>query len=153
MASKIVIKMKKIYLLLFLLISNIIVSQNTDYYALEKDSEKHLKIIRNILFDGGGKTINNSGDIIFNIEKQRFRCVKSVHKIDTCLYGTSNSIKTISISQLIKDEHAEHVEKTKDYDPKFPFPFKHYNTKVFVFEKVSLKKIIKYEVDWIYSIN
>lgn len=152
MESKIVTKMRKIFIIIFLLTSNIILSQNKNYYTLEKNGIKYPKIIRYILLDKGEKVIIDSKYTIFNIDSHRFKYIKTIHEIDTCSYLALNNIKTISTYQLIEDEYKEHIKRTKGYGL-YPFPLNHYNSKVFIIEKTSSKKIIKYEVDWISSIK
>lgn len=144
--------MKKI-LFFALLISNFILAQETNYYSLEKNGEKYPKIVRYILLNRGEKIIHNSNTLFFNIDKQRFKHINNTHITDTCSTSTLNKIKTVSINELIKDEYAEHLKRSKENGKKIPFPFNHYNSTVFIIEKLSPEKIIKYEVDWIYSIE
>lgn len=144
--------MKKIFLLI-ILVSNLIFSQNKNYYTIEKQGKKYPKIIRYVLLNEGEKIVYDSNTLFFNIEKQRFRYNKNNNKSDTCSYSTLKTIKTITISQLIKDEYNEHLKRTKENGKKIPLPFNHYNSKVFIIEKQSSKNIIKYEVDWIFSIE
>lgn len=144
--------MKKI-LFLTLLISNFVLAQKNDYYSLEKNGKKYPKIIRYILLNEGEKIIHNSNTFFFNIDKQRFKYIKNIHKTDTCSYSTLKKIKTITTSQLIKDEYTEHLKLSKENGKKIPVSFNHYNSRVFIIEKLSPEKIIKYEVDWIFSIQ
>lgn len=144
--------MKKI-LFLTLILSNLVLAQESNYYSLKKNGKKHPKIIRYILLNEGEKIIDDSNTLFFNIDKQRFKYTKNNHKTDTCSSSALKKIKTISTGQLIKDEYAEHVKKSKENGLKIPFPFNHYNSRVFIIEKLSPEKIIKYEVEWIFSIE
>ncbi|CAD0006232.1 MULTISPECIES: BTB/POZ domain-containing protein [Flavobacterium] len=144
--------MRKI-LLLMIMVSNFVFSQNKDYYTLEKKGNKYPKIVRYVFLNNGDKIIQDRNIIFFNIKNQRFKYIKNYHKTDTCSFSSLKKIKIITIDQLIKDEYKEHLKRTKENNLKIPAPLNHYNSKVFIIEKVSSEKIIKYEVEWIYSID
>lgn len=135
------------------MLSNLVLAQESNYYSLEKNEKKYPKIIRYILLNEGKKIIYDSNTLFFNIDKQRFKHIKNIHKTDTCNYSELKKIKTITTSELIKDEYREHLKRSKENDKKISFPFNHYNSRVFIIEKLSPEKIIKYEVDWVYSIE
>ena len=72
------------------------------------------------------------------------------------LIGITAVVALISISlgmqNAIKDEFEEHLDKTKKENINMPPPLNHYNSRVFIIEKIPEEKFIKYEVNWIYSI-
>ena len=144
--------MKKI-LFLALLTSNFVLAQETYCYSLEKNGEKYPKIVRYILLNEGEKIMYDDNTFFFNIDKQKFKHIKNIHKTDTCSYSTLKKIKTVTTSQLIKDEYTEHLKRSKENGEKIPVPFNHYNSRVFIIEKLSPEKFIKYEVDWIFSVG
>ena len=78
--------------------------------------------------------------------------MRTRHKIDTCSILKLKRIKIVTINQLIKDEFEEHLDKTKKENINMPPPLNHYNSRVFIIEKIPEEKFIKYEVNWIYSI-
>jgi len=152
MDRQIVNKIKKTLIVATIFISNFIVAQNKHYYSLEKGGKEYPKIIRFIELNDGDKINIDSENIVFNIGNQRFKYFKKNHKIDTCYNSFLRNIKTVTVAQLIKDEYKEHLDKTKKEDIKMPPPLNHYNSRVFIIEKINSKKIVKYEVEWIYSI-
>jgi len=78
--------------------------------------------------------------------------MRTRHKIDTCSILKLKRIKIVTINQLIKDEFEEHLDKTKKENINMPPPLNHYNSRVFIIEKIPEEKFIKHEVNWIYSI-
>ncbi len=152
MDPQIVAKIKRVSVVAIILISNFVVAQNKHYYSLEKGGKKYPKIIRFLELNDGEKIDIDSENLGFNIGNQRFKHFKGKHKLDTCSNSFLKNFKTITISQLIKDEYIEHLDKTKKEGIKMPPPLNHYNSRVFIIEKISSKKIIKYEVEWIFSI-
>ena len=152
MDHQIVIKMKAFSLILIVFISNSILAQNKNLYSLEKNGKLYPKIIRYIMLNKGEKNIHDSNTIFFNIDRQRFKHIKTKHKIDTCSNLVLKKIKIVTTNQLVKDEYEEHLDKTKLEGINMPPPLDHYNSKVFIIEGIVNKKFVKYEVDWIYSI-
>ncbi len=144
--------MKIFSLIIIVFISNFISAQNENYYSLEKNGSEYQKIIRYIMLNNGDKIIHNTNTILFNIERQRFKYIKTKHKIDTCSNLSQIRNKIITTNQLIKDEYEEHIDKTKKEGIKMPPPLSHYNSKVFIIEEIMYGKFIKYEVEWIYFI-
>ncbi|MET2986450.1 hypothetical protein [Aureibaculum conchae] len=144
--------MKRVFAITLVLISNFAFAQNKHYYSLEKGGKEYPKIIRFVELGGGEKFLDDSKNIVFNIDNQRFKYFDKKHKIDTCSNFSLQKHKIITIKQLIKDEYEEHLNKTKKEGIKMPPPLNHYNSRVFVIEKINEEKYIKYEVEWIYSI-
>lgn len=149
-----VIKMRKTLLILLLLACANLTSQtkNKDYYILSKGGEKYLKPVKYILLKNKKNKKINSDQIIFFVEGQRFRHNIKIDEIDTCSASILDSIKIRSIKQLFSDEYEEHMSKLKIENYYFPPSPNHYNLKLFLIEKVSPKQVIKYEVDWIYTL-
>jgi hypothetical protein len=133
-------------------LSNFLLAQTKKYYSLEKNGKEYPKIIRYVMLNNGEKIFHDSISIFFNIDKQRFKFMRTRHKIDTCSILKLKRIKIVTINQLIKDEFEEHLDKTKKENINMPPPLNHYNSRVFIIEKIPEEKFIKYEVNWIYSI-
>lgn len=152
MDLKTAIDIKKIFLLI-IFFTNFIFSQTKNYYTLEKYGKKYPKIVRYISINKGEKVIQDSNIVIFNIDNQIFKYNKNIYKTDTCSNSQIKKIKAITVSQLIKDEYNEHLNRTKENGRKIPVPFNHYNSRVFIIERQSPEKNIIYEVDWIFSIK
>lgn len=152
MDHQIVIRMKIASFIAILFLSNFLLAQTKKYYSLEKNGKEYPKIIRYVMLNNGEKIFHDSISIFFNIDKQRFKFMRTRHKIDTCSILKLKRIKIVTINQLIKDEFEEHLDKTKKENINMPPPLNHYNSRVFIIEKILEEKFIKYEVNWIYSI-
>jgi len=151
-----VINIKKVILFSFLLLAfNTLISQtrDKDYYTLVKNGEKYLKPNRYIMSNDKKNISSNSEEIIFYINKQKFKYDRKKNEIDTCSVFVLDNIKISNIKQLFNDEYEEHRSKLKLEELNFPPPPNHYNLKIFIIEKISSKQVVKYEVDWIYTIE
>ncbi len=150
---------RKIVLFCLILSCNIITSQTKgdNYYSLVKNGREYLKPVKYVLFnkEKDKKHISNDSDgLIFYVSKQQFRYSNLMHNIDTCSISVLEKIKISTVKQLFDDEYVEHKSKLKLEELKwFPPPLNHYNLKIFIIEKTTSNQIIKYEVDWIFSIE
>ena len=152
MELKTATKMRRLFLLI-IFFSHFIFSQSKKYYTLEKQTKKYPKIVRYISLNKGEKIIHDSNTIIFYIDYQTFKHNKNIQRIDTCSSSKIKKIKTVTVSQLRKDEFNEHLNLSKENGRKIPLSLSHYNSTVFIIEKLSSEKNIIYEVDWIYQIR
>ncbi len=153
-----VINIKKVILFSLLLACNTLISQtrDKDYYTLVKNGRKYLKPVNYIMPNNkNDKKIisSNSEEIIFYIDKQKFKYDRKKNEIDTCSIFVLDNIKMSNIKQLFNDEYEEHRSKLKLEELDFPPPPDHYNLKIFIIEKTPSKQVVKYEVDWIYTIE
>ena len=153
-----VINIKRIILFSLLLVCSTLTSQtrDKDYYTLVKNGRKYLKPVKYIMLnDKNDKKIisSNSENIIFYINSQRFKYDRIKNEIDTCSIGVLDNIKISSVKQLFNDEYEEHKSKLIFEELNFPPPPNHYNLKIIIIEKTSSKLVVKYEVDWIYTIE
>lgn len=115
---------------------------------------KILETVRYVLMDKGEKKIpkDNSTEFSFTIESEIFRHIPNEHSIDTVRISEIDIDKIRNIEQLKEDEFKEHKKRTAQEGLHMPPPFKHYNLKVYILEKLCADKIIKYEVEWIFAI-
>ena len=153
-----VINIKKIILFSLLILCSTLTSQtrDKDYYTLVKNGRKYLKPVKYIMIndENDEKIISsNSEDIIFYIDKQKFKYDRKKNEIDTCSIFVIDNIEISSIKQLFNDEYEEHKSKLILEELNFPPPPNHYNLKIFIIEKTPSKQVVKYEVDWIYTIE
>lgn len=139
------------FFFIFLVVSGY--CQKKNYYTLEKNGKLYPKIIRFIELKKSDSIIDKNDTILFNIGKQQFVHFRKNHIVDTCNITVLKKIKLVSINQLLKDEYNEHLDKTKRENIKIPLPLKHYNSKVYIIRTITNNKVIKYEVEWPYSIN
>lgn len=149
-----VIKMRKRILIFLLMVCTNLTSQtrDKDYYALSKEGEKYLKPVKYILLKNNKNKKIYSNQIVFFVEGQRFSHDINIDEVDTCSISILDNIKVSSIKQLFSDEYEEHKSKLEHENHYFPPPPNHYNLKLLLIERISPKQIIKYEVDWIYTI-
>ena|SRR6218665_922491 len=152
---------KNITILLFLLVNFVIgQTKQSDYYTFSKEGEKHLKPLKYVLYSPKEhtKTIKD-GKIYFKIKSERFVFDKTKHKSETCALSHLNKIKLENSAKLRENEvsyYKTEIKKTAVYKKSgfvAPFPVTdiHPYFKVYVIEKIGNNKLIKYEVDWVYS--
>lgn len=155
--------MKNYIYIFFLIISTFINAQTkeSDYFRFYKDGEKYLKLIKYVYFDStssNNQKIRSEQKIYFYIDGERFSHKKN-HKTDTCSIAFLQKIKISKPSSLQQDTYYYFKKKKKEQEKiinnKFHllFPvtgFQNY-VKVYILEKTKNKKLLKYEVDWEYS--
>lgn len=137
-------------------------TKESDYFRFYKDGEKYLKLVKYVYFDStasNNQKINGEQKIHFYIDGQRFLHKKN-HKIDTCSIAFLQKIKLSKSSSLNQDTYEYFKNKKTEQEKKMNkqihllFPvggFENY-VKVYVLEKVKKDKLLKYEVDWEYSV-
>ncbi|MWB95572.1 hypothetical protein GON26_14480 [Flavobacterium sp. GA093] len=133
-----------------------------DFNNFYSGNNKH-KPIKYVLFeiekDNESEKKNNGGKIYFYVKSERFVFDMKKHKKDTCSIDILKTIKLENSRNLQNDEYEyfrkkvdEFEKKTKQKIPKaLPISQEHLYFKVYVIEKISSGKIVKYEVDWEYS--
>lgn len=135
--------------------------RESDYFTFYKGGEKYLKLVKYVYFNSNvinEKKINDELEINFYIDGQRFTH-RNNHKIDTCSISFLKKIKLIKPSTLqqVTYEYFKEkmIEQEKIGNNKFHllFPIRGFQNyvKVYVLEKINNDKLLKYEVDWEYS--
>lgn len=133
-------------------------TKESDYFRFFKDGEKYLKLIKYVYFDS---TISHNQKtrieqkIYFYIDDESFSHKKN-HQIDTCSITFLKKIKLSKPSGLQQDTYEYFKSKKKEQEKimnnrfQILFPVKSFQNyvKVYVLEKNSSNKLIKYEVDW-----
>lgn len=136
-------------------------TKESDFFRFYKDGEKYLKLVKYVYFDSTAsenQKILSEQKICFYIDGQRFLYKKN-HKIDSCSVTLLQKIKLSKPSRLNQDTYEYFTKKKKDQEKKINneihllFPVKGFENyvKVYVLEKIKNDKLIKYEVDWEYS--
>lgn len=156
--------MKNIIYILLLFISYIAVSAQTkksDYYVLYKGGEKYLKPVKYILFDSlannAGKKKDNQ-KVYFHIAGESFVYEKN-NKVDTCSSNFLQKNKLENPADLKKNAYKYFKNKKNEVERKSnnklhilnpPIDFYPY-FKIYILERTKNNKLLKYEVDWVYS--
>lgn len=154
--------MKTNITILFFLLVNFISGQTkeSDYYTFSKGGDKHLKPLKYVLFNPKENTkTQKDGKIYFKIKSERFVFENGKNKTDICPVSFLKTIKLENCAKLREDEvlfYKNEIKKTDIYKKSgfsapFPVTSIHPYFKVYVVEKISNGKLIKYEVDWEYS--
>lgn len=155
--------MKNYIYIWFLLVTTFVNAQKkgSDYFTLYKGGEKYLKLVKYVYFDSNvinEKKTNDELKIYFFIDGQRF-VHRNNHKIDTCSVSFLKKIKLSKPSTLQQDTYEyfkeKKIEQEKIRNNKFHllFPIRGFQdyVKVYILEKINNDKLLKYEVDWEYS--
>ena len=155
--------MKTIIYILFLAASLFTNAQKKekDYNIFYRGGDPNLKPIKYVLFDStisySKKKIDNN-QLNFHIDGESF-----IHKknqtIDTCSIDFLQKVKLENPADLQKEEYNYFKKKKKEFENSghikipnsLPISSTHLYFKVFILEKVKGNKVLKYEVDWIYS--
>lgn len=149
--------MKKLFLITtFFFITSTVLGQqkNNDQYQLYKGGKKYPKLQRYVLLNKGDKKDKDPiSNISFIIEGEIFKYIANNHNRDTISVSKLHDINFSTIKELKIAEYQEHKKRTKEAGIKIPPPLNHYNIKVYILEKICGEKAIKYEVDWIYTIQ
>ena len=156
--------MKKFICLLLCLVINFINAQtkSSDYFSLYKGGEKYLKPVKYILFeiqkDNETERKEDESKIYFYIKRQRFVFDLKKHKKDTCSTAILKKLKLENAGNLqneacefFKKKKGE-VEKQKKVTLAYPSAGCQSYFKVYILEKINNNELIKYEVEWEYSV-
>lgn len=153
----------KSYIFILFVSSTLINAQTKkgDYFSFYKGGEKYLKPVRYILFDSLRPNTEKKTDkekIYFHIMGQSF-----IHQQDYTADNFSiiflQKIKLDNPADLQRNAYKYFKKKKQEIEKKgnnkFPilYPTTDFSPyfKVYILEKTNKNRLIKYEVDWIYS--
>ena len=155
--------MKNIIYILLLIISIVANAQTkeSDYFRFYKGGEKYLKPIKYVFFDSSASDTERKKDkqnIYFHIKGESF-VHKKIHKVDTCSINVLQKIKLDNPANLQQNAYnyfkkkKEEVERKSNNKINVLPPITGFYTyfKVYVLEKTTNNKLLKYEVDWEHS--
>lgn len=145
------------------MVSTIVNAQikESDYYSFYKGGEKYLKPVKYVLFDSVSSTAEKIIDkqkIYFNIKGESFVYKKS-HTVDTCSIIFLQKIKLDNPADLQENAYKyfkkkkEEVEKKANNKIQILYPPTDFSSyfKIYILEKTKSNKLVKYEVEWLYS--
>ncbi|MBB4800000.1 hypothetical protein HNP37_000039 [Flavobacterium nitrogenifigens] len=149
---------KNIYLLILLTINFISAqTKSNDYFSFYKGGEKYLKPIKYLMFDSSKddniKTTDNA-QIYFKIKKEHFKYNPQKNKASTYSIDFLEKIKLEKPDDLENDAYKFFKAKKEEIERKnkikLVYPPAGYQSfyKIFIIEKISTNKIVKYEVNW-----
>ncbi|WP_166921500.1 hypothetical protein [Flavobacterium poyangense] len=153
---------KFIYIILFI-ISFVVQAQTkeSDYFVFYKDGSKHLKPIKYVLFNelNENKKNEDGNKTYFYIGDQTFIFNSSKNKINHYSLDYLKKIKLEDPYTLTEKEYNYFKEKIIELNKtekrvipnSMPISSTHDYFKVYILEKTIDNKIIRYEVDWKYS--
>ena len=153
----------KIIIYFFILVTSLLNAQTkeSDYFTFYKGGEKHLKPIKYVLFDNNDSLYSkkvNKNEINFYCAGQTFIFNKKKQKIDSSFVINQNEIMVEKPEDLqhkaylFFKQKKEKVERKNEV--KILYPVTGFNNyfKIYILEKTEKDKVIKYEVDWEYSV-
>jgi len=155
--------MKNVIYILFFIASTFLnaQTQDSDYFTFYKGGEKYLKPVKYVLFDSLQPNTERKKDkqkIYFHIMGESFVHNKN-YTVDTCAINFLQKIKLDDPEDLQENAYKYFKKKKQEEERKTNKKLPVLNPvtgfspyfKVYILEKSNNNKVIKYEVDWIYS--